>query len=73
MTLKHYVPISVGVFAAVILAARHFGVPVAPFVLLLLVGETLIGLQLEDQKVSRFLGDLAHALKPQPRQVNRLR
>lgn len=71
MTLKHYVPISVGVFAAVILAVRFFGVPFAPFAFLLLVGETLIGLQLEDQRVSRFLEDLAHAFKPRPHHVNR--
>ncbi|MBZ5677677.1 MAG: hypothetical protein LAP61_25820 [Acidobacteriia bacterium] len=64
MDLKHYIPISIGVFAAVILAARYFGVPPAPFVFILLVGETILGLQLEDQKVFRFLEDLARALKP---------
>jgi len=64
MELKQYVPISIGVFAAVILAARHFGVPPAPFVFILLVGETIIGLQLEDQKVFRFLENLASAFKP---------
>jgi len=64
MDLKHYVPISIGVFAAVILAARYFAVPPAPFVFILLVGETIIGLQLEDQKVFRFLENLASSLKP---------
>jgi len=64
MDLKHYVPISVGVFAAVILATRFFGVPFAPFAFVLLIGETIIGLQLEYGKVSRFLEDLASALKP---------
>ena len=64
MDLKHYVPISIGVFAAVILAARYFGVPFAPFAFVLLVGETIIGLQLEDHKVSRFLESLASAFKP---------
>jgi hypothetical protein len=66
MDLKHYVPISVGLFVAVILATRFFGVPFAPFALILLVGETIIGLQLEDQKVSRFLESLASAFKPRP-------
>ena len=67
MDLKHYIPISIGVFAAVILAARYFGVPPAPFVFILLVGETILGLQLEDQKVFRFLENLASALKPKGR------
>jgi hypothetical protein len=64
MDLKHYVPISVGVFAAVILVARYFAVPVAPFAVILLVGETILGFQIEDQKVGRFVDDLVHALKP---------
>ena len=63
MPLKHYIPISVGVFVLVILAARYYSVPIAPFVLALLVGETIIGLQLEDQRVSRFLEDLVRSLK----------
>jgi hypothetical protein len=63
MDLKHYVPISIGVFAAVILAARYFAVPAAPFVFILLIGETIIGLQLEDQKVFRFVENLASAFK----------
>ena len=64
MNLKYYVPISIGVFAAVVMAARHFGVPPAPFVFILLVGETILGLQMEDQKVFRFLEDVARAFKP---------
>ena len=64
MELKYYVPISIGVFAAVVAAARHFGLPPAPFVLILLVGETILGLQMEDQKVFHFLEDLARAFKP---------
>jgi hypothetical protein len=63
MPLKHYMPISVGVFALVILTARHYAVPIAPFALILLVGETIIGLQLEDQKIYRFLEDLVQSLK----------
>jgi len=63
MPLKHYIPISVGVFVLVILAARYYSVPIAPFVLVLLVGETIIGLQLEDQRVSRLLEDLVRSLK----------
>jgi len=65
--LKHYIPISIGVFALVLLTARYYSVPIAPFALVLLVGETIIGLQLEDQKVSRFLEDLVRALKANPK------
>ena len=67
MPLKHYIPISVGVFVLVILTARYYSVPVAPFALILLVGETIIGLQMEDQKVSRFLENLVRALKSDPK------
>lgn len=63
MELKHYIPISVGVFIAVVLVAHYFSVPIAPFALILLVGETLLGLQMEDQKVLRFLQDLMGAFK----------
>jgi hypothetical protein len=64
MDLKHYIPISIGVFAAVVLAARYFGLPPAPFVFILLIGETMLGLQMENQKIFRFLEDLARAFKP---------
>ena len=63
MSLKHDVPISVGVFALVLLTARYYSVPIAPFALVLLVGETIIGLQLENQRVFRFLEDIARSLK----------
>ena len=63
MPLKYYIPISIGVFVLVILAARYYSLPIAPFALVLLVGETIIGLQMEDQKVSRFLEGLVRSLK----------
>jgi len=65
--LKHYIPISIGVFVLVLLTARYYSVPIAPFALVLLVGETIIGLQLEDQRISRFLEDLVRALKSNPK------
>jgi len=65
--LKQYIPISIGVFALVLLTARHYSIPVAPFALVLLVGETIIGLQMEDQRVFRFLEDLVRALKSNPK------
>jgi hypothetical protein len=43
--------------------ARYVSIPILPFALVLLVGETLIGLQLEDRKISRFLEDLRRAWK----------
>lgn len=55
MTLKHYFPISALVFVLVIGTVRHFSVPVLPFAAILLAGETLLGFQLEDHKVPRFL------------------
>ena len=68
MVLKHYFPISVVVFVLVILTVRYFSahflaVPILPIALLLLAGETLIGFQVEDHRVSRLLGDLLRAFK----------
>ncbi len=63
MRLRYYFPISVGIFFLVALAAHHFSVPFAPFAGLLLVGETLLGFQLEDHRVTRFLGDLLRSFK----------
>ena len=67
MPLKHYIPISIGAFVLVLLMARYYSLPFAPFALVLLLGETIIGLQLEDQRVSRFLEDLMRALKSNPK------
>ena len=58
MRLKHYVPISIGFFAAVVAAAHYSPAPVLPLAAILLVGETLLGFQLEDHKVPRLLSKL---------------
>jgi hypothetical protein len=64
MRLKHYFPISVAVFVMFILAAHYFSVPAAPFALILLTGETLLGFQLEDHKVPRMLRNLFRPSNP---------
>jgi hypothetical protein len=58
MTLKHYFSISVLVFVLVIGAVRHFFIPVLPIAAILLVGETLLGFQLEDHRVPKVLKEL---------------
>ena len=70
MFLRYYVPISVAVFAGLIVATRYFGVPFAPFAFVLLIGETIVGLQLEDQRVSRFLEELWSAVKSRPHDLH---
>jgi hypothetical protein len=55
MTLKQYFPISVVVFIAVTLLIARLGIPVLPFALILLAGETLLGFEVEDHKASRFV------------------
>lgn len=55
MTVKRYFPISAGIFVLVVALAYHFSVPIGPFAAILLVGETLLGFQLEDHKVPRTL------------------
>ena len=63
MALRHYFSISVGVFVLVILAARYVSIPILPFALVLLVGETVISLQLEDQKIIAVSGRFAVSLE----------
>lgn len=67
MTLKQYFPLSVSVFVVVTGIARYFSVPILPFAVLVLTGETLLGFELEDHKVPRLLRDLLAAAKPQHR------
>lgn len=67
MSLKLYFPLSVIVFLLVAGTARHFAVPILPFAVLLLAGETLLGFQLEDHKVPRLLKQLFTPAKPQHR------
>jgi len=67
MALRQYFPISVALFVLVILTAHHFAVPVMPFALVLLAGETLLGFELEDHKVAHVVGDFLKALKPTAR------
>jgi hypothetical protein len=64
MRLRYYFPISVAVFALVAGAALYFSVPIAPFAAILLVGETLLGFQLEDHKVPRTLKQLFTPPRP---------
>jgi hypothetical protein len=55
MTLKHYFLLSVGFFVLICAGALYFSVPVLPFALILLTGETLLGFQVEDHKVGRWI------------------
>ncbi len=58
MALRHYFPISVGVFVLVVGTARYFGAPIMPFAVILLAGETLLGFELENHRVPNFLKEL---------------
>jgi hypothetical protein len=68
MVLRQYFPISVGFFVLVVVLARHFAVPVVPFAVATLVGETLVGVQLEDNKIAHLVGGLLKSLKSNPHQ-----
>jgi hypothetical protein len=61
MTLRHYSLLSAGIFVAVVAAVHYLSIPILPFALILLVGETLLGFQVEDHKVSRLLAALFRA------------
>lgn len=60
MTLRQYFPLSIAVFVLVIALAAVFHVPILPFALILLTGETLLGFQIEDHKAARFLKAVFH-------------
>lgn len=61
MTLKQYFPISLAVFIGVVYGAVYFEIPILPFALIVLVGETLLGFELEDHKIPRFLAAVFRA------------
>ena len=64
MSLKHYFPISVAVFILMIALVQRLALPVAPFALILLAGETMLGFQLEDHRVQRALKNFFTVPKP---------
>jgi hypothetical protein len=65
MTLRQYFPISAAALVLLIAAVHylHVPAPILPLVFILLVGETLMGFQVEDQKVARILGELFRPTK----------
>jgi len=58
MTLKTYFPLSVLMFLALVVGLHYSPVPVAPFAIIFLAAETLIGFELEDHRVPKFLKEL---------------
>jgi hypothetical protein len=58
MTLRNYIPISIGVFVLTMAIARYFAMPLLPFAVILLGGETLLGFALEEGRVPNFLREL---------------
>lgn len=63
MRLKYYFPISAGAFLLMVAAVYVLSLPVLPFALILLFGETLLGFQVEDHKVQHWVEDLWRAIK----------
>jgi hypothetical protein len=63
MPLKYYVPGSIAFFFIVLALVGRFGLPIAPFAVILFVGETLFAMQIEDHRVPHFIGDLWGAFK----------
>jgi len=58
MALRQYFPVSLAVFVSVYAFTRYFAIPFAPFAVILLAGETLLGFQVEDHRAARFLKSL---------------
>ena len=58
MSLKNYFLWSVGIFVLAVAGIHYLPIPVLPFVIILVMGETLLGFQVEDHRVPRVLGQL---------------
>jgi hypothetical protein len=58
MTLRQYVPISIGAFALMTAIVLYFGFPVLPFAVIALTGETLLGFAIENGRVTNFLKEV---------------
>ena len=55
MTLGRYFLISLAVFIAVLAVPVYFSIPILPFAAISLAGLTLLGFQVEDHRVGKFL------------------
>jgi hypothetical protein len=63
MTLKQYFPLSILAFVATVMGIHYISWPVAPFVIILLAAETLVGFELEDHRVPKLLHEIFRAPK----------
>jgi hypothetical protein len=72
MTIKQYFPLSVVIFLAAVVGIHYLPAPVAPFALIVLAGETLVGFELEDHKVPKLIAGFFDSLKSD-NQKNNLR
>jgi hypothetical protein len=55
MTLKQYFPLSIAVLLGTIAIVNATPAPLAPFIIILLAAETLVGFELEDHRVPKLL------------------
>jgi hypothetical protein len=63
MKLKYYFPVSVAAFLLMVGAVYLLSLPVLPFAMIILFGETLLGFQVEDHKVRHWAEDLWRAIR----------
>jgi len=62
MTIRRYFPISVGIFVLVCALAYLADVPVAPVAIIILVGETIIGFELENDRAGTIAKGVLRAV-----------
>jgi hypothetical protein len=58
MTLKQYFPLSIAVLIGMIAIVRETPAPLAPFIIILLAAETMVGFELEDHRVPKLLREV---------------
>lgn len=61
--IGHHFPSFVGAFVLICALAQVLSVPIAPVVIILLVGEILIAFQLDNHRVPRILRVLLRAVR----------
>lgn len=61
--IGHYVPVFAGVLALIYALAHVMAIPIAPVVIIVLVGEILILFQMDHHRIPRLLRALLRAVR----------
>jgi hypothetical protein len=63
MLIRHFIPVALLFLVLVCTLMNSVGVPVFPIALITLLGEFLVLIQLEDNKIANFIANLVDAFR----------